>query len=308
MGFLGLFKLKLFNPEEFERDLTSITQSISKVRGQVQTLTRKRRTYTRNLLWYGAAIYLSYIAFRYKVALGHLGPLTQTKSRVRIFISGQLAQDWKLIITSPIAGALVVYICHTLFTMIIRSKESTLKSLSKQHKKKLEELKVATNFQKTNQILTKFDIEESSSNGYTNDKSSETKRARSGKSLPTKANDVKRGTLSTSSNAARMTGPVASQGQREPKRTLLDMILDYFIGSEHNESVESRYALICANCYTHNGLAPPNSANPNEVTYICRNCGFINGQLNSNRAGTANVTKEQNTAGREVKRQEKLSH
>lgn len=63
------------------------------------------------------------------------------------------------------------------------------------------------------------------------------------------------------------------------KKSFHDRVLDLIIGSEHNETVESRFALICAKCYTHNGLAPPGCADPFTIVYFCRNCSFMNGNV-----------------------------
>ena len=90
------------------------------------------------------------------------------------------------------------------------------------------------------------------------------------------------------------TSPVGARSNGSPagwappiKKTLQDRILDFIIGSEHNEAVESRYALICARCYTHNGLAPPGSTDPSTMVYICRNCSFMNSSVGLHSADKA---------------------
>lgn len=65
--------------------------------------------------------------------------------------------------------------------------------------------------------------------------------------------------------------------QNPHTKTVQDRILDLLIGSSGSEAVEDRYALICNMCFTHNGLAPPNTADPASVKYVCRKCGHMNG-------------------------------
>lgn len=89
----------------------------------------------------------------------------------------------------------------------------------------------------------------------------------------------------------------------QPQKGFQDRILDLIIGSEHNETVESRYALICAKCYTHNGLAPPGCTDPFSIIYFCRNCSFMNGKVeNRPEVASASATStpaEQESAVRE---------
>lgn len=67
--------------------------------------------------------------------------------------------------------------------------------------------------------------------------------------------------------------------EKQKSRLWGDRFLDVLVGSEHNELVENRYALICANCYAHNGLAPPGCQNPLAVKFVCMKCGAFNGDL-----------------------------
>lgn len=66
--------------------------------------------------------------------------------------------------------------------------------------------------------------------------------------------------------------------QAEPlppvRRTWMDRILDVLIG-EDETSPQNRYALICKNCGTHNGLAAFGEQ-PEDVIYRCPVCGKTN--------------------------------
>uniref|UniRef100_A0A914DG39 Endoplasmic reticulum junction formation protein lunapark n=1 Tax=Acrobeloides nanus TaxID=290746 RepID=A0A914DG39_9BILA len=55
-----------------------------------------------------------------------------------------------------------------------------------------------------------------------------------------------------------------------PNRTPLDKLVDYIIGDGPN----NRYALVCANCHTHNGMALAEEFN--YMAYFCYKCNFFN--------------------------------
>ncbi|KAM9923496.1 hypothetical protein OXX59_005144 [Metschnikowia pulcherrima] len=305
MGFLGLFRSKSFHPEEFEQQLTALTQAISQNREQIAALTSKQRAWRRSLCLYCIIIYISFVAFRYKASYTNLGVLAIGKSRLSVFVSGQSNRDLAAIVFSPFTIALVVYVVNALFGILIHNKDRHLKSLLKKHKAKLEELKQVTNFSRTNQILEKFDSKPVSENasqkpvkrdqksadnlkllnlqGKTPDatRNSQQKKLPPTVNLPKSFNSEPAQKGSTKKAVNPGAGPVNPVQPAPTRLTLQDRLLDFIIGSDHNENVENRYALICANCYTHNGLAPPGCQNPVSVTYICRHCGYINGELSA---------------------------
>lgn len=56
----------------------------------------------------------------------------------------------------------------------------------------------------------------------------------------------------------------------EESRTPIDRILDLVMG----ENINNRYALICANCHTHNGMALQEEFE--SISYSCYKCNFFN--------------------------------
>ena len=51
----------------------------------------------------------------------------------------------------------------------------------------------------------------------------------------------------------------------------MDRFMDALIG---DDSRNQKYALICAQCFNHNGLAAPEAFA--SIKYRCPNCGFMN--------------------------------
>lgn len=285
MGLLSLFKLKLFDPDAFDKELTTLTQGISKTRNQITAITAKRKATRNNLVFSLLVAYIAWIAYRYRISLSNLGPLAGTKSHLTIFFSGQETHDLIQIAVVPPIIAILVYLVDTLFHFLVASKDKHLKSLLRRHRTKIDDLKRVSNFNTTNELLKKYSkselrpevprIEPKKLPNGVNVKTAqpakiEPKPQSQGNKLPPTVNRPQQKTVQP-----RPPSPVVSPIHK----TFQDRVLDYIIGSDHNESVESRYALICANCYTHNGLAPPGCTDPNLVTYICRQCGFINGTM-----------------------------
>lgn len=270
MGFLGLFGLKLFDPNVFEKELSSIAQEISRTRNKMTVLGKRRRTLRKNIISYPVILYLSWIIYRYNVASYNLGPLHSGHSRLGIFFRGQLNLDLARIAAIPVLIAVISFLVNWFFRYLIEGQNKKLDTLVNKHKSKIEELKKLSNYNTTNLLLEKY-----------GDKPSKPGRVQNIKkpSIPPPKQKMEKVKASVPNDANKKKTEQSSRPVPDvkPTKSIQDRLLDYIIGSDHNESIESRYALICANCYTHNGLAPPGSTNPLQTTYICRNCGFING-------------------------------
>ncbi|OBA23476.1 hypothetical protein METBIDRAFT_76490 [Metschnikowia bicuspidata var. bicuspidata NRRL YB-4993] len=295
MGFLGLFKLTHFQPDRFEQELSALTQAISLNSEHTAALQRKQRVWRRHLILYGAMLYFSYVAVRYKASCTNTGPRGPGRSRLAAFVAALLARDLAAVALLPVFIAIVVYVVDAMFGVLLRSKNRSMQALLQKHKAKLDELKQVTNFSRTNQILEKFGSGgdqvarapdaanapepalAATASGARNPAFAATVNEPRNPALPPTVN-VPRKPRQSSDVESRAPGPRPAPARAEPaKLSLQDRLLDFIIGLDHNENVENRYALICANCYTHNGLAPPGCDNPVSVTYICRHCGYING-------------------------------
>lgn len=170
-----------------------------------------------------------------------------------------------LFVAYPVGSFGLMKLLQLVFSLLVRKNESYLKGLRTKQTKKIEELKKLTNFSSTEKILSRYDEaqvkkikpqEKAVVQGklpQTNEPMSEVH----------KVNQKLRKDLS-------MAGQSKSNGVSE-------RLLDWAIGSSNNESIENRFALICKNCYAHNGLAPPNSGDPEGVVFRCWSCSYLNG-------------------------------
>ncbi|KAK7680653.1 hypothetical protein QCA50_016218 [Cerrena zonata] len=182
-------------------------------------------------------------------------------------------------------------------------RESLLENLKEKRGKKIDELKKITNYTRTHELLDKYGDEKPKeqakppigqpalppahpappTNPLINVPASPTNPSNTPTpNTPNTSNhdgpDTFEGPTTPNPSEGLNIAPVKPVSSPAPQsRTLQDRILDYIIGSENNESIENRFALICSKCYHHNGLAPPGSSNPQEIVYICPYCGLING-------------------------------
>lgn len=288
MGLFGLFSLKAFDHETFEKELTALTQSISASQKYIQQLKSTQKAFQKTAIIYAVGAYIAIVAFLY-LQSPRQAFVPGGKGKVQVFLSSQTQRLVALMVLFPLVAYVVIYVANGLFSMVIRRRERVLAKMKKKHKSKIDELKKITNFNRTNELLNKYGeekpVQREPEPPKTRKKNINVHNGQQAQLGPFK------GTMS---------GQMPQQGAQLPQKqqqrppqgrpgnfgppvksapSFLDRILDYIIGSDSNESVENRHALICARCFNHNGLAPPNCKNPFEVTYICPHCGYVNGEI-----------------------------
>ncbi|CUM46958.1 uncharacterized protein AC631_02926 [Debaryomyces fabryi] len=285
MGVFGIFKLKGFDPDAFEKELTQLTKQISSTQQQIYSLKGKSKRWVFFLSKIFIAAYALIVVYIYQ----KVPRLPIAKNKTVNFIRNQSNEQRMVLVGFPLVGYLIVYLINSMFKISVRRREKSLQTLKKKHSLKIEELKKITNFNTTNELLNKYggQDERKKAKDDTGDK-------------PTKKQ----------TNVARQINTPTTQQQQQQQqiikrlqnlqanppvqapRTFQDRILDFIVGSDNNEATENRYALICKQCLTHNGLAPPGSTNPFKVSYICPNCGFLNGETDTERTATPIETEE----------------
>lgn len=304
-----MFK-KGFDADSFEKELTDLTESISSTQNQIIRLKAKDKL-TRKWL-------IQYIVVGYVIVNGYnymkLPVSTTTSSRVVRYFSGLSSHQLLVVILYPVMGYFVVYLCGMLFNVLIKSRNNHLKNLKKKHLEKIDDLKKITNYNKTKTLLNKY----SDNDGELKQRLGENPSQKNQKSAQSGARDNKidptvekvKKELNLSSNVNSLepapVGPKPSydainsqlQSKLHHKRTFQERMLDLLIGSDNNESIESRFALICYNCYAHNGLAPPGTTNPLHVKYMCYNCGHLNGDVDLKGTGSASESVEDVTGSK----------
>lgn len=138
--------------------------------------------------------------------------------------------------------------------------EVHLAELRHLQRSKVEELKTRTAYYQTKGLIERFDPDRAGGGG--NDKPSPALRKE--KQL-TETQQIEIAPILPQMQQMQ-------QSQRQP--STLDRFVDYLLGSEDAVSSHSRYALICSQCYTHNGLVFPEEYA--SAHFICMRCGYLN--------------------------------
>lgn len=270
MGILKLFGQKGFDPDVFEKELTTLTGNIARTQQQIRRVQETEKRLYRGILKHMSIIYLAMVAFMYHRA----SKIEHGSGRVMNFIWGQDLMGWMILIGWPFLEMALLYVLGYISKIIIRRRESSLEKMKTKHSQKLEDLKRITNYNTTNDLLSRYgshrceDIreEELSNSGAESEGEAPLTRARS---LPKDLSEL---------GPHKIQQLAMSVGPKQP-RGILDRLLDLIIGSDESELAENRYALICKQCLVHNGLAPPGCKDPFKVSYICPRCGFLNGEF-----------------------------
>lgn len=265
MAIFNLFS-KSFDPDAYDRQLTALTQRISSTQTQVSRLKRKHRAWRTKLVFYLVAAYIVVVGYTYQ----RVPVDVMNRLRFVNYVKFHSPRVLALVAAYPVLGYVVVAAMGFMFAVLIDRKEAALEAMKEKHGDMIDEIKRLTNYTKTNELLTKYTEQQ--------------RQQHSPEQTPQQAPQPLQQTPQPLQKAPQELQPSQQPQVQTPPapaeeaRSLQDRLLDYIIGSDHNETVESRYALICARCYTHNGLAPPGNDNPGLVVYACPKCGFLNGK------------------------------
>ncbi|EGV61366.1 hypothetical protein CANTEDRAFT_98617 [Yamadazyma tenuis ATCC 10573] len=263
MGVFKLFSSGKLDIEGFEKELSDINVAINKNHQEMLKLNDLKKRIVYSIAYYFSIFYvlvMSVLIVKMPANSGHVNYL-------KWFLTNQSRSQLLVIGGIPGVGFLLAYILRKLITLMISSRSNKARKLKRKQKAKIDELKKLTNYNTTNQLLTKYDSPKKNSTPEVKSAvpANTAAKAATGKLPPTKHQE--------SGN----TNPTFQQAPPGPsKRTIQDRILDILVGSE-DESIENRYALICKKCFNHCGLAPPSTKDPATVTFVCPYCKFLNG-------------------------------
>lgn len=247
MGWLSFLKSKDFDPATFEKELATLSSKISSNERKIGSFKYQARQSKSFIIIYGTLLYLFVILY----------VLVKNGLEVGKYEHGEIA----LILGSPILIILMVKFINFYFTKRITRIESHIEHLQSQHEAKIEELKNKTNFSSTQALLNRF-ADGSDLNAQLDEELLAKQK---------QLEEIKKLSLEGNNEAQRF-----NAYQNQGKHHWYDSIVDVVVGTDEL-SPQNRYALICVNCSSHNGLAPPGQK-PEFVKYICPRCGVLNGK------------------------------
>nr|CAG8621909.1 9524_t:CDS:2 [Entrophospora candida] len=168
-------------------------------------------------------------------------------------------ENWDFMKVAPVlTGPFFIVIGYRFLALWYRRKEaneiSQLESLRAQQSLKVEELKKKTGYYTTKTLLERYD---------------------SPTRLPTNQQPMSPG----------QKNPLTTTTPGSLKPGTPNSLLDAIVGED-----EQKYALICKDCYTWNGLAF--AADYDDVQYYCKNCNHFNPSRKSLRNGRSTTPKQ----------------
>ncbi|KAI3624266.1 hypothetical protein CBS14141_002694 [Malassezia furfur] len=189
-----------------------------------------------------------------------------------------------LVLGTPVMLVLLHRLITLWFRRLEKAQETHLQALRVQRRQKINEIKKATDFEHLRSLLERYDDEASSDLAHTQTSPAAGDDAPSGTSLRSKASsrslrskaskDKLSVTHSWESQPSRddrnkklappITGmPIMGVPSAPPPRGWMDKVADMILGTDpYGASPEDQqYALICRNCFRHNGLVPKNELN-----------------------------------------------
>lgn len=264
MGLLNIFS-RLIEVDAYQKELSQLAKSIATLNGQADVLRQRRSSSRNHFLSLLIPIYLLWLVYR----------LRWSKS------SRFSLNDIIIAVGCPITIAAIVYLMNLLFLMLISNRSRKLAAQKRRQRQKIDELKEKTNYNAANDLISRYD----SLNAAKSDAEKPTKPQQKSQSMPKpmpKPQSIPQPKNIPANLAANIPAPPQSTQLGAPpapqnrNRTFQDRLLDFIIGSDNNESIESRFALICSACYAHNGLAPPGCKDPASVPFVCLRCSTLN--------------------------------
>lgn len=285
--------------ENYETVLANLQSSITDRQTQLADIRLRERRATLLVTLYTLAGWGLYVALWYTglvPANGYQGNGGKNAERLG-----------KALMALPvIIGPIVILFTRRIVQMWYKRKgdaeEGTLKKLLKEQRDKIEEIKKKTNYYTTRNLLEKYD----DSARKEDPNASLRKRAVGapgiGSGTPIRnpnpyATPIRnpqqgaQGQVVPASAGGPSVGPilppqfspVPQQPMAPPQRQWFDKVADAILGDDDasSGSAHSRYALICEQCFSHNGLV--REGDWENIQYVCPKCGHFNASVKSKR-------------------------
>lgn len=262
----SIFSRRGFDAAVFEQELDSLTVQIDDAHTHALALELRARRTRARLIEVAVQAYVVVVLYFYYTTAQWQGDA----SRWRNFWGGQSRLRLAVVLGAPFVVAAVAATVARFFGALQRRQRARIAALTRKRDAKIEELKQATHFNSANEMLRRYGGEAASA-GKTSEAGQSGKTSEAGQAGADEAGRA------SGLPGERGPGVPAPREVARAERTYQDRILDLIIGVDASERAENRFALICAQCHSHNGLAPPGCADPATVQYRCPHCGHMNG-------------------------------
>ncbi|SCV71218.1 BQ2448_2806 [Microbotryum intermedium] len=276
MGFLNLFRRKA--EPDYETVLSALEARIKTREDHLLSIRLRERRANALFITYGIGAWLIYSVTWYFILRHREDGIDK--------LLGVLP-----VIASPVGIVFTKKFMRWFFGQQQEKEIKALKVLKKEQQEKVEELKRKTGYYSTRSLLEKYDEGTKKAIGPNRTPTGSQPSTPARGNFPALGSAPGSGsTMSTPNRPINppmpptMPGPAGSAPQlpllppalsSPAPRTLLDKLADALIGANQEDvSPHSKYALICANCHSHNGLVVKEEWDT--IQYRCPRCGFFN--------------------------------
>ncbi|KAJ9092447.1 hypothetical protein QFC21_006829 [Naganishia friedmannii] len=280
MGVLSWFNPLAYGkkvaPTDYETVLSRLSSDITEAKQHLSEIRLRQRRVSLLINLYGVILWLVWCGLWYfqKLPWGLVGLYADDMAAQAVGLA--------LVVLGPI-GLLGLNRLNGMFFSSRRTKEEThLRDLLKSQHDKIEEIKKATNYYSTRDLLEKYDelarsspgaISNSSRRGSPGTPSPSSRRGGPGKAMPNvrsqlaplgapSPNPVGPGGLHAGPQAQAQMQLLQQQSFNQhmqpvlptPTKKWYDHVADKLMGEDPSQANQTKYALVCGGCFRHNGL------------------------------------------------------
>ncbi|KAF8609723.1 hypothetical protein BDV93DRAFT_518483 [Ceratobasidium sp. AG-I] len=197
----------------------------------------------------------------------------------------------KVVYLAPvILGPILIYMTRRVVQAWYKRQENIedrqLKKLRGEQKKKIEEIKAKHNFDKTRELLERYGDSPKREDPNMSIRQRAVTLSPSAPRTPARpVNANGQPLLNLHPVAAPQFAPTPARPMQPPRRGWMDKLADTVLGDDDSTVgvAQSRYALICEKCFSHNGLVKESEWETTQ--YICPKCGHFNPSAKAKKAG-----------------------
>ncbi|KZS96441.1 hypothetical protein SISNIDRAFT_463924 [Sistotremastrum niveocremeum HHB9708] len=298
MTFLGnWFKKK--DSDDYEAILQSLKLEIEARQTRLSEIRLRERRATLLITLYTLAAWVAYVGVWYTGILPKFGPVGRGGRETNL---GKTLQGLPVVVGPVLYAGSVLFIRRLVqlwYTRKGNAEEKHLKKLMIKQRNTIEEIKKKTNYYSTKNLIERYD--EPSTPSRPSAQAPQTPvglrqrpQGAASASRPNPPTPINPNTPVRPNGFPPSLSP-APQPLPPPRKQWYDKVADALLGEDDASSgAHSRYALICQNCFSHNGLVRESEWETTQ--YKCPKCGFFNASPKSKKAG-ANTLAPPGVAG-----------
>jgi hypothetical protein len=273
-------------PEDFETILSNLTHSITTKEQRLADIRERERNAAFSVTLYTLALWGAY------VVMYVTGTLPRFLSGRRTATKDQIEAGLKILplVCGPIFAVTTRRVVQWWFQRKGGAEEEALRKLRKEKRDKIEEFKKKNAYYETRSLLERYDVAPSTPQSALRQRPQGPNGIPSTQATPSNSRpqSVKPNHVIPNNSPNNPFGPGPQQA-RQPspsiaQRQWFDKLADAVLGDEpaSADPAQTRYALICGNCFSHNGLVKEEQWEI--MQYVCPKCGAFNPSPQAKRA------------------------